>query len=198
MSKNKNVIRVGDKVEIIKPEVYLRTGYPLSTQDIIEKHITQEERELLDKLAATVGYKRFNSDMFGLGSDAEYDKLEYAFARAKLRSMLWGGRERTVHIKEEPDFLNCIGIVHSKKYVKTGTYCDSGSHQGYYDEYPEYEPAYLKNEKTVIIYNVTIHYQGMLSHDREFPQTSIAKISDEDYNEILNKTDKYKLFDWPF
>jgi len=44
MSKRKNVIRVGDKVKIVNPEVFVRTGYPLTTEMIKESHITEEQK----------------------------------------------------------------------------------------------------------------------------------------------------------
>ena len=58
MSKRKNVIRVGDKVKIINPEIFIRVGYPLTTEMIKESHITEEQKALLDKLMTTVGMSR--------------------------------------------------------------------------------------------------------------------------------------------
>ena len=185
MSKNKNIIRIGDKVEIIKPDTFIRCGYPMTTQDIIEKHITEEQKNLMSQLMGSMGYAK---NYMSLNGDSNFDNLQYVVARLILKAKGWGGRERTVHTKNEPEFLNCIGIVNSKKYVKTGKYHDSSCYQGWEDDYPEYEPAYLENEKTVIIYNINISYKGILGHYREFPQASIAKLSDEDYYEILNKT----------
>ena len=80
MSKRKNVIRVGDKVKIITPEVFQRVGYPLTTDMIKESHITDEQKQLMNKLMATCGYNMM-LDKYTFGTTlSEYDKLEHTFA----------------------------------------------------------------------------------------------------------------------
>lgn len=63
VKKSKNeVIRIGDYVEIIKPEIFIRVGYNLTTQDILDNHITTEQRQLLNALIVSTG---FNTDTKG-------------------------------------------------------------------------------------------------------------------------------------
>jgi hypothetical protein len=175
MSKRKNVIRIGDKVKIINPEVYLRTGYPLTTDMIKESHITDEQRHLLDKLMETTGNRK--CILYGNNINFEYEKLEHVFSTIVLKSKGFGGNERKVHTETKPEYQDRIGTVMSKRYVKVGTYNSGHSHQGYYDEYPEYEPPYLSYEKTVIIYNVSIGERDTIFNDYiEFPQSSVEKI----------------------
>jgi hypothetical protein len=174
MSKRKNVIRVGDKVKIINPEVFVRPGYPLTTDMIKESHITDEQKQLMRGLLRTVGLNyNFSSGCY----DREYDKLEHVFSTIVLKSKGFGGNERSVHTETKPEYKDRIGTVISKRYVKVGTYNSATSYQGYFDDYPEYEPAYLKNEKTVIIYNVSIGERDTIFNDYvEFPQSSVEKM----------------------
>jgi hypothetical protein len=44
----------------------------------------------------------------------------------------------------------CFQVI-GKRIVKTGTYHAASSYQGYFDMYPEYEPAYLSDSKTHVI-----------------------------------------------
>jgi hypothetical protein len=174
MSKRKNVIRVGDKVKIINPEVFVRTGYPLTTDMVKESHITDEQKQLMRGLLRTVGLNyNFSSGCY----DREYDKLEHVFSTIVLKSKGFGGNERSVHTETKPEYKDRIGTVISKRYVKVGTYNSATNYQGYFDDYPEYEPAYLKNEKTVIIYNVSIGERDTIFNDYvEFPQSSVEKM----------------------
>ena len=176
MSKKQSIIRVGDMVKITSPHTFLRCGYPLTTDMIIESHITPDQKELMVKLLRTAGYTA--SPLFD-SSTYEYDKLERTFATILLKAKGWGGRERKVYTNYVQKHLDKIGTVHSKQYVKTGTYVDSSSSQGYYDAYPEYEPAYLKDEKTVIIYEVSINdYNGEFFREYvKFPHSALQKIN---------------------
>jgi hypothetical protein len=175
MSKRKNVIRIGDKVKIINPEIFQRVGYPMTTQIIKESHITDEQRRLLDKLMETTGNHKY--ELYKDVINPEYDKLEHVFSTIVLKSMGFGGDERNVHTETKPEYKDKIGTVISKRYVKVGTYNSATNYQGYFDDYPEYEPAYLKNEKTVIIYNVSIGERDTIFNDYvEFPQSSVEKM----------------------
>jgi hypothetical protein len=175
MSKRKNVIRVGDKVKIINPEVFVRTGYPLTTDMIKESHITNEQKQLLDKLMETTGNRKYT--LYTDNINTEYDRLEHVFSTILLKSKGFGGNERKVHTETKPEYKDKIGAVISKRYVKVGTYNSATSSKGYFDDYIEYEPAYLKNEKTVIIYNVSIGERDTIFSDYvEFPQSSVEKV----------------------
>jgi hypothetical protein len=175
MSKRKNVIRIGDKVKIINPEIFQRVGYPMTTQIIKESHITDEQRRLLDKLMETTGNHKY--ELYKDVINPEYDKLEHVFSTIVLKSMGFGGDERNVHTETKPEYKDKIGTVISKRYVKVGTYNRATSYQGYFDDYPEYEPAYLSNEKTIVIYNVSIGIDYTIFNDYvEFPQSSVEKM----------------------
>jgi len=189
VKKSKNeVIRIGDYVEIIKPEIFIRVGYNLTTQDILDNHITTEQRQLLNALIVSTGFNTDTKGYFLEGKSKDISELEKTFARLILRAKGWGGRERKVHTKLDPNLLNTVGKVISKKYVKTGLYNHATSHQGYFDDYAEYEPAYLENEKTVIIYEIAVNNNTYWAEYIEFPESSVVKISNEDYNEIIEKT----------
>jgi hypothetical protein len=112
MSKRKNVIRVGDKVKIINPEVFVRTGYPLTTDMIKESHITNEQKQLLDKLMETTGNRKYT--LYTDNINTEYDRLEHVFSTILLKSKGFGGNERKVHTETKPEYKDKIGAVISQ------------------------------------------------------------------------------------
>lgn len=197
VKKPKNeVIRVGDYVEILNPETFIRAGYPLTTQDILDNHITPEQRKLLNELIISAGFNTVKS-YFLTGKEKDVSELEMSFARLLLRAKGWGGRERTIHTKLEPELLNKVGRVVSKKYVKTGTYVSGGAHgwSSYGEDY-DYEPPYLKDERTVCIYELSIWAEyGIFNDYKSFSQDNVVKITQEDYDEIISKTPPLKFED---
>lgn len=183
MSRRKNVIRVGDRVKIIDPLQFVRVGYPLTVENVIENHITQDHRYLLQQLINSTGYKTDR-----LSTDPEYSRLETALARLILKTKKFGGPERKVHTKYVAEYAGKEATVRSKRYVKTGTYQSGSSFQGYYDDYPEYEPPYLKNEKTVVIYELDID-SDVWHCSVEFPHGTIEKIHEKSYD-VQEQLDK--------
>lgn len=184
MSKRKNVIRVGDRVKIIDPLQFVRVGYALTVEDVRESHITQDQAHLLKQLINSTGYK-LDYTMF---PDSEYSRLETALARLILKTKKFGGPDRSVHTQYMIEYLGKLGTVRAKRYVKTGIYQNGTSYQGYYDDYPEYEPPYLKNEKTVVIYQIEID-SDTWHNFVEFPHGTIEKIQEPKYD-VQEQLDK--------
>ena len=158
MSLKKNVIRINDRVRIINPETFVRCGYPWSKEYVKENVITKEQRQAIRNLlypdaapACPVLFK------FGEEESVEELKMIDILAYVILMKNGYGGKERTVHTKLREELRGKTGVVCDRKVVKTGCYHPGYSSQGYYDAYPEYEPAYLTNEKSHVILRILVH-----------------------------------------
>jgi hypothetical protein len=139
---NPSIVRVGDQVRIVNPQIFIRCGYPWSKQYVIENVITADERQGLAKL---LGYN-YATDIGG-EYFRPYNTMLEAFAYFKLIKNNFGGRERSIHTENKPELQDKICRVVGKKTVKTGVY-RSGS---CYGEEGDWEPPYLDDEKTHII-----------------------------------------------
>lgn len=174
-----NIIRVGDRVQIINPEVFVRVGYPWNKQYVIDNVITKEEKEKVIELLKGVYIEE--KDLCGnLIKGIKYDYLDYDKSRTydeiidrlayyKLQKNHFGGNKRQVFTKTEESLKDQIVFVDSKRYVKTGTYSC-----GWYDE-DGGEPSYLSNEKTHIILNV-YKENGWLNDCFEIESVNVKKI----------------------
>lgn len=154
---NKDIIRKGDKVKIITPNMFIRCGYPFSLDDA-RKEIDDKHRDKINEFLHSFGFgkplilfeKEIRSvDNKGLPEDDPvYRKVRDAIAYELVRSRKFGGRERSIHTRYEKECEGKIFKVEYINYVHTGTYHDGYfSRGGYYDP-PEYDPPYLENEKT--------------------------------------------------
>lgn len=158
MSLKKNVIRVNDRVKIINPEVFVRCGYPWSKEYVKENVITKEQRVIIRNLLYPNLKRPITiDDVFGQDETVEELKMIDILAYVILMENGYGGRERTVHTKLREELRGKTGVICDRKVVKTGCYFPGSSHQGYFDAYPEYEPAYLTNEKSHVILQILVH-----------------------------------------
>ena len=157
MSKRKNIIRVGDYVKIITPNVFERCGYPLTSKIVIDAIITKEQRDAVAVMLDAFGVKqRIPSFSEKLTKATLSEQIMYLMAKQIMRQKGWGGPERSIYHNYVPELLNVPCRVISKRVVKTGTYNHGTSYQGYFDDYPEYEPAYLSNEHCHVLLKVYV------------------------------------------
>ncbi len=147
----KNIIRVGDRVKIINPAIFIRCGYPWDKQYVKDKIFTEKQKKDLHHLLESFG---FSANRFDLSSylnsgekftternEALYEKLLDELAYAALKKNGFGGKERMLFSKIRPEFLNKTGIVCLKKVVHTGSYI-----RGLFCEQEgDYIPAYIEN-----------------------------------------------------
>lgn len=148
------MIRKGDKVQIIKPDFFIRCGYPKSieseTQIVTEKYEKQITEMVYDKTPQNLFSRHKHIDHHLL------IKIAKEIAHARLRTNGFGGRERTIYTQHLENLKGKEFIVGDIKYHKTGTYSPPSYSGGYYDYGPEYEPATLENTKThKILYLIT-------------------------------------------
>ena len=161
-SMKKQSFKKGDKVRIINPQIFIRCGYPETIESAgekmekwfkekygksLESHLLEFFPFLSDPLISE--YKIILEE-----SSFDFDKIKESFYRAYLKNELnFGGRERRVYTKYEPQLEGKICKIISEKPMikKSGNYVHSSGGRGPDDDY---EPAYLRDVKTHVFYEV--------------------------------------------
>lgn len=153
----KQVIRVGDKVEIINPRWIKRIGYNLIWTELIEEVKTDPRTfEAMRAIGMWGGQTVFES----IPDDVPFD-LVRAIAKYRVKERGFGGNERKIHYFTEKDDqgpFNCCwsqkrGILRvvGKGFAKTGIRIPScGGYDSWTGEYWE-ETGGLADCKTHII-----------------------------------------------
>jgi len=155
------IIRVGDKVKIINPLVFVRCGYPLCKDDI-RPNIIKNYGSIIRDLVYSVsrGDKFMMSDDKGKYPDETFIQIksnknelsvnykiieELTFIQ--LNSKNYGGTERSIHTELKEKYRGKLFSVIGIKYFKTGNYVNGYGGYSYDGEY-DYSPPYLENGKT--------------------------------------------------
>ncbi len=135
MSK-KNLLRVGDWVEIVNPKVVTRVGYTYAVSDYKGRADELFGRELRQHIRGE----------FRL-IDRALDQIAYGLAKSDG----FGGRDRTLHLVEDPTLLGRQFQIYRVRIAKTGHY-EPGyiSHDtGHFaSDWAEGVPAYLSSIQT--------------------------------------------------
>ena len=132
--QNPGIIRVGDQVVITKPEFVTRVGYPMSFADAI----AWAEAERMQEINALLN--------FGPGAKAYFEKeIVRATARAYLKYVQYGGKERSIYTRHLDEELGRVHTVNGKCVVNTGTYYP-GEGTG-----EDYEPGGLDKRKSHVL-----------------------------------------------
>jgi hypothetical protein len=128
--KNPKIIREGDRVRIVVPKVVVRVGYPKAVKDYLDEAEKAYGAQLL-------------KDMSDWCAKKVLQQIAYGLAKADG----FGGRERSLHFKEQPNLLGQEFTVSGVRMVQTGTYYPpSGGYNAYQGDY-DYEPGGLADMK---------------------------------------------------
>ena len=145
-SRKSPVYHIGDRVKIIKPEIFIRCGYPKTKADFA---ITPEQRNKLEDLLISFGiakdsflYYRYDNSL-----DRIYDEISYL----QLAKANFGGNKREIHTTTDFNILNITGEVISKRTVKTGVY-----DYGYIDFEGNSNPPSLHKEQSHVILKIDV------------------------------------------
>lgn len=138
----KQVIREGDLIKVINPEFFIRCGYEETVFGMMEKIKSKHLEHIVSSLREVVPNLDYNSTSF--------NKILKELAYLKCHEIHFGGNERKLFLQKKDNLLNKFFVVQGKKVCKTGTYVKGYSSTTYDGEY-DYEPSYLKNEKTHVI-----------------------------------------------
>jgi len=168
------IIRVGDYVKIVNPDMFIRCGYPLSKMDMV-KEVEEHFSKIIEDLAYSVakgdvfvqrddkGLYPGQKDNFiitplsELRSRGVNREIIEALAVKRLFARDFGGNVRSIHTKRRSEFQGAFSKVVGIKFVKTGTRVSGfSSRSSYYDSEIEYSPPYLEHEKTHKILRVWV------------------------------------------
>lgn len=146
----KLVYHIGDTVQIVEPQIVLRVGYPLTLLDgmvIAEEKWSAKVYEFIKSLGTVELSSNWELD----GYDSRlYADVINALGSYHLRTVRFGGRERSIHTQTAEELRNTSDWnVISKRRVKTGTYCVGGRSSDDWGD--DYDPPYLSNEQTHVL-----------------------------------------------
>ena len=152
---NPKIIRIGDRVRIINPEVITRIGYPMSFGEACEEVEKLHKNKIINFLKEI--YPDIKIDIKLLFEDfitCEYQKLKsykkiiYALAYEHMQNRGFGGNKRELHIEYRRDLLGEFANVYNTFIRKTGIYYPpSGGYDSWNNEY-DYNPGGLDKIKT--------------------------------------------------
>jgi len=164
------IIRVGDTVKIVNPQLFVRCGYPLSIEDMEE-----EVKELfmgdIDDLVNSMGFdvfteapRRIDFDYSRLNKGKVYRKIIRELAYIRLRRKNFGGNERKVFTEPYDEYKDLEAEVTGIKICKSGTYNQGyGGGCDYWTGQSDYEPAYLSPCKTHKILTLDRYQNDIIS-----------------------------------
>lgn len=205
MKKDPKIIRVGDTVKIINPELFVRCGYPLSRNDCVGMIEKQYESDIIDLIHCVYqgidfikrdADGKFPDSSFVLKNDVFSDKFDDSFrlssvyreivdrlSYAKLISLNFGGNERKIFIEKKEEFRNKVAKVVGIRFVKTGIY---GAGYQFADD--DWCQSGLSNEKTHKILKLNSLGENRSNKWTVYGQNiSIEAIHTEKIFEIENK-----------
>jgi hypothetical protein len=191
MSKRKDIIRVGDRVKIVVPEVVVRVGYPLTKAEMMKRQTPEQLQAIRDMMRAfnTVVLPETQSDLLGAVTensakvDKLYEKIRYAMAGRMLEQEGFGGKQRRIHTYTLTDIKGKLATVNAKRVVKTGDYYGAYSSYDAWNGDYDYEPGGLSNEKTHVLYKLYVDgYGSWWSASREADAFDITAY--DDYKDI--------------
>lgn len=140
------IIRKKDVVRVIKPEIFVRCGYPMDIAEEAKKILNEDRNKIYEFIQSMESFK---SSAFEPNSyvQASIEKIaqELAWFRCKYKG--FGGRQRTIHTQERLEIKGEKFIVLSTKMVTTGTYIPESHYSDGWCSDQCYEPPELTNQK---------------------------------------------------
>lgn len=181
-TKKKVRIRKGDLVQIVKPEMFIRCGYPLTVREVkasfydVKGEPKEDERyqkimEVFKSVGVDVDGSLSHEGIPLIGPRGKdvlrkksINKIIDALAYEIVRAKGFGGNERKLYTKDVPALAGNVYRVCNKKVCVTGTYSpSSGSGYDYWGE-SDYEPATLDNAKTHVILSLDYVSEGEMAN----------------------------------
>lgn len=183
----KDVIRAGDFVRVVVPKVVTRVGYPKSVQDYLADVRGAHAPALTAFLQQLLGSKLKRRGLLGLPGEVQpylRKKVEHELAYLLAKLDGFGGRERSLHMRDAPELGGEVMRVVSVRSVMTGTYyAPSGTSPSMFDE-GDYEPGGLMNQTrhrlaSVVDPTVFAPVSGKHSGMVELPLAHLVKVPKE-------------------
>jgi len=194
-----NIIRIGDRVKIINPEIVIRVGYPMSFDEACEAVDKLYRNEIIEFLNKTI-YQQEDVPLYKLTlasyineneyvKSQTYKKVVKAIAYEHMQQKGFGGREKKIFTEVRQDLLGKIAKVEKIFIRKTGIYfAPSGGYDSYSGEY-DWEPGGLDKMKTHKILELD-HWlsngvigSGWEAHYVKIESCNVEKIHERDSEE---------------
>lgn len=148
-----NIIRIGDKVKIVKPNFFVRCGYDNNHKSACE-YVKEKYCDLITKfILAFEDAPKLYSMALSVKDIIESQlaaKIISAMAYERVGNLRESGMERKIFTRQEEIWLlrGRTFIVNGIFFCKTGTYYrPSGGYDSWTGEY-DYDPGGLSNAKT--------------------------------------------------
>ena len=169
------IIREGDKVEIVNPVFVRRVGYPLCLDDGV-KAVSAIAGAEIERLLGMFHHVSHLAPPYS--RERNRRAIERALASEWLRSQGYGGRERSLHLVERPEFKGKVAWVRHMKTRHTGTYQPGHTYNTI--DGCESDPPYLDKISTHRIATLDFHLEfdtcdGKTWFDAQVEVTNLKK-----------------------
>jgi len=161
------IIRVGDTIKILDPQLFIRCGYPLCLRDM-KSEVEKSFENIIEDLIYSVGrgnqfmqrndkglyldQSKVKNSSFGSsrqsGHSREYYKILRELASVRIKVKNFGGNDRKIYTEKYEMSKDKEALVAKIKFVKTGLRVSGSSSYDNYSGHNEYDPPYLEGEKT--------------------------------------------------
>ena len=161
------IIRVGDTIKILDPQLFIRCGYPLCLRDM-ESEVEEYFENIIEDLTYSVGrgnqfmqrndkglyldQSKVKNSSFGSSRQSrhsrEYYKILRELASVRIKVKNFGGNDRKIYTEKYEMSKDKEALVAKVKFVKTGLRVSGSSNYDSYSGHNDYDPPYLENEKT--------------------------------------------------
>ena len=153
--KDPNIIREGDWVKVINPEIFIRCGYPMDYKEEAKKAYDEHGIAIRGFLWHQCGilppiYE--NRDF-----EHTVERIAERIGYLKCKTANFGGAERKIFTERREEYLGLEGWVNGVRFVRTGTYYAPSGGYSYDGEY-DYDPGGLYKPKTHKI--LTMFFNG--------------------------------------
>jgi len=157
--KDPKIIRVGDIVDVVVPNIFVRCGYPLSFDAALKEvkllygdSIRTFMNDIDDLRKHKSLLKDYNTRLVIDDDNKTYLKIARALTYDYLNIKGFGGFDRKIYTERRDHIAERRLLVENTRFVKTGTYVSAGTY-GDHDKYTS--SSYLSNVKTHKILGVT-------------------------------------------
>lgn len=145
MSKRK-IIRVGDTVEIVIPNVFIRCGYPIDISELAETLLKKHQDKFRE-------FTYVNYPEIPRATVDEIRDVAFAYAKVIARGKRFGGSKRRIYTIHIPSLKGRTCQVLAKKVVYTGERVPA-----YHGHEGDVEPPFLADAKAHVILELNGYY----------------------------------------
>lgn len=168
----RHVYHVGDKIRVVIPKFVVRVGYPKQVKDY-EDQAQALAGQHLDAAMRAAGVGAYSWD------SKQWKRMVREIAYLIACNDGFGGRERSIHWEERPEYERATGTITSIRTAHTGTYNPPWSCQSY-DGECDGDPGGLINEVRHRILSINYFQRDREVEQRVYNQRMLARLAGND------------------